>query len=91
LTARSSTYSTLLSGVASVSSQEQLLKNPGYVLADLRAGLETDDGAWRIEVWGRNVTNKYYDINKSRTSDVVYGFAGMPATYGVSLRYSYGR
>jgi outer membrane receptor protein involved in Fe transport len=91
LTARSSTYSTLLSGIASVSSQEQLLKNPGYALADLRAGLESDDGAWRIEVWGRNVTNKYYEINKSRTSDVVYGFAGMPATYGVSLRYSYGR
>ena len=91
LTGRSSSYSTLLSGVASISSQEQRLKNPGYVLADLRTGLETDDGAWRVEVWGRNVTNKYYVINKSKTSDVIYGFAGMPATYGITLRYSYGR
>jgi iron complex outermembrane receptor protein len=89
--ARSSTYSTLLSGLASASSQEQLLRTPGYAVADLRAGLETDDGAWRVEVWGRNVTNKYYGITKSRTSDVVYGFAGMPATYGITLRYSYGR
>ena len=91
VTAKTATYGTLLSGLVSASAKEQLLRTPGYALVDLRAGVESDDGAWRVEVWGRNVFNKYYYINKSRTSDVVFGFAGMPVTYGITLHYSYGR
>lgn len=62
----------------------------GYVLLDLRAGLETADGVLGLSVWGRNVTNRYYWTNATFVpADNTVRYAGMPATYGVSLRYRF--
>jgi iron complex outermembrane recepter protein len=61
----------------------------GYVLVDLRAGIEGDDGKWRAGIYGRNVTNQYYWNTATRASDAGTRFAGMPATYGVSFAYRY--
>ncbi len=60
-----------------------------YTLVDLRAGLESADGAWRVSVWGRNVGNAYYWTAASRDTDTTTRFAGMPATYGVALSYRF--
>lgn len=57
----------------------------GYTLLDLRAGLEHPDGKWRVTLWGRNVTNKYYWVTATRRSDTIVRFTGMPATYGVDV------
>ena len=57
----------------------------GYSLVDLRTGIETADGRWRVQLWGRNVLNKYYLQNVSRFVDSVASTTGMPATYGVSI------
>lgn len=54
----------------------------GYALIDLRAGLEND--RWRITLWGRNVTNRYYRTNVAYVVDTSIYYAGMPATYGVT-------
>lgn len=62
---------------------------PGYALVDLRVGVTGGDGRWRAQLWGRNVTDRYYFTNAGRTIDTVYRFAGMPATYGVTLGFSY--
>jgi outer membrane receptor protein involved in Fe transport len=62
---------------------------PGYALLDLRAGIEAEDGSWRLMVWGKNVTNKYYWQNVVTAYDVVTRYAGQPATYGVTFRYSF--
>ena len=86
-TGRSSTNGQLLSGSASVATLENLLKIKGYVLVDLRAGIETEDKQWRVDVWGRNVFSKYYTNGNTRNSDFVTQFAGMPATYGVTVKY----
>jgi hypothetical protein len=64
-----------------------LIKNYGTV--DLRAGVEAEDGKWRAEIWGRNVTNTYYWNNVSHLVDTVARTAGMPVTYGVKLSYRY--
>jgi iron complex outermembrane recepter protein len=61
----------------------------GYTLVDLRAGVEGDDGKWRIGVWGRNVTDQYYWNTATRASDAGTRFAGLPATYGVNFAYRY--
>ncbi|MBP7340577.1 TonB-dependent receptor [Niveispirillum sp.] len=61
----------------------------GYMLVDLRAGLEADDGNWRLQVWGRNVTNRFYVNNVAHLIDSVTEFSGMPVTYGVSFSYRY--
>lgn len=62
---------------------------PGYALVDLRAGADFAQGRWRAEVFGRNITNKYYLTNVSRSIDAVTAVTGMPATYGITLGFRY--
>ena len=66
-----------------------LLRIPGYTLLDVRAGFETSNGNWRLELWGHNVTNKYYITNIVHQIDVVAAYTGMPATYGATLSYRF--
>ena len=68
---------------------EQLLVSNGYATLDLRAGIDLDANDLRVEIWGRNVTNRYYSINNIRSADSVFRFAGQPATYGVTLGYRF--
>ena len=56
-----------------------------YVLVDLRAGIATQDGRYRIQLWGRNVANRFYWNNVSHPYDTVVRYAGRPATYGITL------
>ncbi len=56
-----------------------------YTLLDLRAGIETAGGAWRLTFFGKNVTNKFYAVDTFMGVDTLYRDAGMPATYGVTL------
>ncbi len=55
----------------------------GYTLIDLRAGIETADEKYGLELYGRNVTNRYYRTNVTSNADTIIAFAGMPATYGI--------
>ncbi|WP_332769232.1 TonB-dependent receptor [Phenylobacterium sp.] len=61
------------------------LATKAYALIDLRVGVETVDGRWRVSAWGRNVGDTYYWSAANRNIDVTVRFAGMPATYGISL------
>jgi outer membrane receptor protein involved in Fe transport len=56
-------------------------------LLDLRAGVT--NGSWRLEVWGKNVTNQFYAITVAHLNDTVERLNGMPATFGVTLSYAY--
>ncbi len=60
-----------------------------YGLLDLRAGIEDSDGTWRVQVWGRNVTNKYYWTNVGKIVSTVTRLSGNPATYGITFSYRY--
>jgi iron complex outermembrane receptor protein len=62
---------------------------PSYALLDLRAGLETNDGKYRVSVFGRNVTNKYYLTASTLVLDTITTYSGQPATYGVNLAVRY--
>ncbi len=57
---------------------------PGYALLDLRAGARTDDGKWGVELWGRNVTDRYYLTLATHPIDTFYRYTGMPATFGIT-------
>ena len=63
------------------------LRIPSYTLLDLRAGVET--GPWRFQVWGRNVTDKWYWNRASPTNDVLVRYTGMPATWGATLTWRF--
>jgi iron complex outermembrane receptor protein len=60
---------------------------PAYTLLDLRAGIEKD--AWRVQVWGRNVTNEWYWTAADRVNDTILRYTGMPTTFGITLSYRF--
>jgi len=68
---------------------EAALNIDSYGLLDLRAGIEAPDGKWRVQAFGRNVTNAYYWTNVAKFFDVVRRLAGQPATYGVQVSYKF--
>lgn len=61
-----------------------LLRINERTLVDLRAGVETEDGKLRVQIWGRNLFNSYY-WNSTFQADTAWRMAGRPATYGISL------
>ena len=58
---------------------------PSYTVVDAQAGYEFGDRRYKVMVWGKNVFNKYYVTNANHYLDTTVRFAGMPATYGVTL------
>jgi iron complex outermembrane receptor protein len=48
-----------------------------------------EQGAWRAELWGKNVTNHYYWTQSQTLLNIVTRQTGMPATYGVTVSYRY--
>jgi outer membrane receptor protein involved in Fe transport len=60
-----------------------------YSLLNLTAGVQSADRHWRVELWGKNVTNTYYWTSAVHYSDGIIRLAGMPATYGVGVHYRY--
>ena len=62
---------------------------PGYTVINLRAGIERDDGRWRAELFGQNVTNEYYYTNVLKVIDSVRAYTGRPATYGIRFSFKY--
>jgi len=60
-----------------------------YWLVDARAGVDFANQKYRVQLYGRNITNQYYWTNVSRSLDNTRRYAGMPATYGIqfSVRY----
>ena len=66
-----------------------LFRIPAYGLLDLRGGVESADRRWYAQVWGHNVTNRFYVLNVAHISDTVSREVGMPATYGITVGYRY--
>jgi outer membrane receptor protein involved in Fe transport len=60
---------------------------PAYTLIDLRAGIER--GPWRLQIWGHNVTNKWYWTAADRVNDTLLRYTGMPTTYGLTISVRY--
>lgn len=81
LTYRSSTSATFGGG--------SLYELPAYTLVDLRAGLGSQSGSWHLQVWGRNIFNKFYLTNAAHVVDTITRTTGRPATYGVTLSFKY--
>jgi len=76
-------------GAAFAATEGPPLNIGAYSLLDLSAGVESADRRWRVEAWGKNVTNTYYWTTVFYESDTTVRDAGMPATYGVTLSYRY--
>lgn len=60
---------------------------PSYATIDARVGYQFAKGP-KIMLWGKNIFNKYYITNVNHYLDATVRFAGMPATYGVTLSFT---
>ena len=63
----------------------QETKIPAYGLLDVRAGIQSADGTWRAQLWGRNVLDRFYLLNVSHVTDTVARTVGLPATFGITV------
>jgi iron complex outermembrane recepter protein len=61
-----------------------------YATVDARLGYEGEDGNWRVMLWAKNLTNKYYVTAVLPSSDSTSRFVGKPATYGVTVGFKFG-
>ena len=80
---RTSTLAALGAETGPAGSQDDF-KIDGYTLIDLRAGVDIND-KYRVQIFGRNVTNKAYWNNVVHIYDTFARITGQPATYGVTL------
>jgi outer membrane receptor protein involved in Fe transport len=80
---RTGTYAALGAKTGPAGTQD-FFKVDGYALLDLRAGVELGN-KYRIQIWGKNVTNKGYWNNVVHIYDTYGRITGQPATYGVTL------
>jgi iron complex outermembrane recepter protein len=69
--------------------QVDSLRLAPYTTVDLRAGLESPDGTWRLGLYALNATDKYYAKGVSRSTDSIVRVAGSPRTVGVNFNYKF--
>jgi len=69
--------------------EQPIFRIAAYSIIDLRAGIEGNGGRWRAEVWGRNITDKFYATSVTHVLDTVARLTGMPATYGFTVSFKY--
>lgn len=62
---------------------------PGYALVDVRGGVESSDGSWKVQLWGRNIFNKFYINSITHVTDTIARMAGMGASYGVTTSFRF--
>jgi outer membrane receptor protein involved in Fe transport len=56
-----------------------------YATVDARIGYEAPDNVWSVTLWGKNILDKYYWNNVVTSVDYNSRFAGLPATFGVTV------
>lgn len=63
-----------------------LFKIDGYALFDANLAVMTKDDQYQLDVFVRNIGNKYYWNSVQLPLDSLVRYAGMPRTWGVSLK-----
>ncbi len=61
----------------------------GYATVDGRIGYEAADESWKVMLWGKNIFDKYYWTTVIPSNDSQARFAGMPATYGITMGFAF--
>lgn len=61
-------------------------KIDGYALVDSRIGYEFPGERLTASLWGKNVFSTFHVNNVISYNDIIAQSAGMPATYGISVK-----
>jgi iron complex outermembrane receptor protein len=72
-------------------SSNPLLSEPGVTLWDANIMYHSQDERIVVNLWGKNLTDKFYYPSKftNSTSRQILGLPGDPRTYGVSIGYNF--
>jgi outer membrane receptor protein involved in Fe transport len=62
---------------------------PAFTTVGAHLGVSSEDNRWGVQLWGQNLTNKYYWNNVVQVYDTNVRYAAMPITYGVRFRMSF--
>lgn len=65
--------------------EDPLFRLNGYALVNGSIGLASKDGRWSLNLWVRNLTNKYYWTSVVDNQNLNARFAGRPRTFGLAL------
>lgn len=60
----------------------------GYTLVNASLGIRNVQDGWRVGVWARNLTDKYYWTTVDVSTDVIYRLTGMPRTFGLTVSWA---
>jgi len=61
-----------------------------FSTTNVRLCVGSDDGTWRVTLWGRNITDEYYYPAAYQGGNGPYvRSAGLPRTYGINFSYNY--
>ena len=61
-----------------------------YNLINGRVGFENFNGRWGVFLWGKNLTDELYMLEKAILPiGAPYAWYAIPRTYGIQLRYSF--
>ncbi len=64
----------------------------GYALASASIGIGDVDGAWAVQLWGRNLFDKFYVVdtfNSTIPGGSLNAYVGDPRTYGLTVRFKF--
>ena len=54
-----------------------------------RITLFPDDGQWEVSLWGKNLTDEYYQQSLNWSNDVTFAMSAPGRTYGINLTYNW--
>ena len=86
LGANLNTNSTTQAAIGADSETRNVTKIPAFTTLGAHLGVSSADNRWGAELWGQNLTNKYYWNNVVQVYDTNVRYAAMPITYGVRFR-----
>ncbi len=66
-----------------------VLSQGAYGLFNAQVALETADHAWRVQLFGKNLTDKAYAVTSSAAGIIPAALVGAPRTYGVRVLRSW--
>jgi outer membrane receptor for Fe3+-dicitrate len=64
-------------------------KIDSYGVLDLTVGVRSPDRRWYGELFGLNVTDRYYWVDGNLDNNTAYRRTGIPRTYGLRLGYEF--
>lgn len=64
---------------------DALFKMPSYPLAGVYAGIKAPNDRWSVQLWGRNIFDRFYVSGVTYAGDAIERTTGQPGTYGATL------